>query len=75
MISLTGGGVKSSKKAALNKKQNYEPSSASGLSESDLSRDQPDNEYLETMKMRMRGLPDLSKGHSVTSSGNTPIYD
>jgi len=23
--------------------------------------DQPDNEYLETMKQRMRGLPDLTK--------------
>jgi hypothetical protein len=40
MISLTGGGSKSSKKQSLSKKNTFnEPSSASGLSESDQSRD------------------------------------
>ena len=49
------------------KKSNNEPQSASGLSETDLSAEQqPDNEYLETMKLRMRGLPELQKSHTQT---------
>ena len=47
-------------------KKSSEPSSASGVTDSDRGKDssqmdQPDNEYLETMKQRMRGLPDLTK--------------
>lgn len=66
MITLTGGGIKSTKKQLLGKKQASEPSSTSNVSDSDrgkeqLELDQPDNEYLETMKLRMRGLPDLTK--------------
>lgn len=72
MITLTGGGLKSTKKQSL-KKQGSEPSSTSNVSDSDRAREsqeveQPDNEYLETMKLRMRGLPDLTKSATTVQA-------
>jgi hypothetical protein len=77
MITLTGGGMKGTKKQGLIKKQDSVPSSKGTVSDSDRGRDsqdvdQPDNEYLETMKLRMRGLPDLKKHHTVTGAQATP---
>ena len=67
MISLTGGGMKTSKKHTQAKRSS-DPASitSSGVTDSDRQHhqaevDQPDNEYLETMKQRIRGLPDLTK--------------
>ena len=71
MITLTGGGHKSSKKQShFGVKHSIEPQSVGGLSESDTLNEHPipDNEYLETMKLRMRGLPDLSSSHK-----NAPV--
>ena len=66
MISLTGGGMKTSKKHMQGKRSSDPASITSGVTDSDRQHhqaevDQPDNEYLETMKQRMRGLPDLTK--------------
>ena len=68
--------MKAAKKQMALKKQQSEPSNASQMSDQDRNAreypavDQPDNEYLETMKLRMRGLPDLRKN---TNAANTTI--
>lgn len=37
--------------------------------------EQPDNEYLETMKLRMRGLPDLTKSANTGQATPVQSYD
>ena len=82
MIMLTaGGGGKPTKKPSVDKKQPVaEPTGTNGVANIDKPSDgfdeqQPDNEYLETMKMRMRGLPELTKSSSNIQQLNAQSHD